>query len=79
VGAYGAECDERSDGIMRAKARVDKKLEAEINAVYCASCAGVEIDLFDIPKVFDVGRKAKAEGRDLKEAIVAFVQTVRKN
>jgi hypothetical protein len=65
--------------MTRAEKIAAKKLDQEIDAIYKANCAGIEIDIFDIERVFAVGRTARAEGRDMKEAIVAFVQTIRKN
>lgn len=65
--------------MTRAEKIAAKKLDQEIDTIYKAHCAGIEIDIFDIEKVFAEGRKARAEGRDMKEAIVAFVQTIRKN
>jgi len=60
------------------KNALDKKIEQ----VYYASCRGVQIDVMNIGKVFDVGYKALAEGADdetLKAKIVAFVETIRFN
>lgn len=63
---------------MKAKSMA-KKLDKEIERIYYANCSGIQIDIMDIGKVFDAGRKAAAEGRDIKEAVVAFVETIRKN
>ena len=57
----------------------NKSLDAEIERVYRESCHGIEIDIFDVSRVFDVARQAHTEGRDMRSAIVAFVQTIRKN
>ena len=62
----------------RAEKLAEKKLDKEIDQVYRANCANIQIDILDIPKIFAVGRQARAEGRDLKEAIVAFVGTIKK-
>ena len=59
--------------------KADKALDREINKLYHENCSGIQIDIFDIPKVFAVARKARAEGRDMKEAIISFVNSVRKN
>jgi hypothetical protein len=55
--------------------RIDKQIER----AYYRRCSGIQIDVFDIGKVFAVGRQAVAEGADMETAIVAFVETVRKN
>lgn len=56
-----------------------KQQDKAIERIYGENCAGIQIDIFDISKVFAAGRQAMAEGRDVKEAIVSFVQSVRKN
>ncbi len=56
-----------------------KKLDAEINRLYMENCSGIQVNMMDIPKIFVVARKARAEGRDMKEAIVFFVQSIRQN
>jgi hypothetical protein len=63
----------------KAEKAAAKKLDREIERIYYESCAGVQVSILDIPRVFDAGRKAAAEGRDVKEAIVSFVASVRKN
>ena len=63
--------------VMASKA--EKALDREIDKLYRENCSGIQIDIFDIPKVFAEARKAMAEGRDMKEAIVSFVNTIRKN
>lgn len=57
----------------------EKALDKEIQRLYSESCHRIQISLMDIPKVFAEARKAKLEGRDMKEAIVSFVATIRKN
>ncbi len=61
------------------QSKEEKALDREIDLVYRQNCCGIQIDIMAIPDVFKVGRKAKAEGRDLKEAIVAFVESIRRN
>lgn len=56
-----------------------KKLDAEIDLIYKQNCQNIQISIFDIPKIFDVAKKAHAEGKDMKEAIVSFVNSIRKN
>jgi hypothetical protein len=61
------------------KAKAAKLIDREIEAAYYRRCSGIEINVMDIGKVFDAGRKAHAEGADVEAAIVAFVETIRKN
>jgi hypothetical protein len=56
-----------------------KKLDAEINRIYMQNCSNIPIDIMDISKVFEVGKKAYEEGKDMKEAIVSFVNSIRKD
>ncbi len=64
---------------MPKQSKADKALDREIDKLYRENCANIAIDIFDIPKVFAEAKRAKAEGRDMKEAIVSFVNTIRKN
>lgn len=64
---------------MPKQSKADKALDREIDKLYRENCANIAIDIFDIPKVFAEAKKARAEGRDMKEAIVSFVNSVRKN
>jgi hypothetical protein len=53
------------------------KAEKQIEQCYYDNCSGIQINIMDIGKVFAEGRKALAEGRDLKTAIISFVETIR--
>jgi len=64
---------------MPKQSKEEKALDREIDKLYRENCSGIQIDIFDIPKVFAEGRKARAEGRDMKDAIVSFVNKIRKN
>lgn len=64
---------------MAKQAKEQKALDREITRIYTTECEGIQIDLFDIPKVFRAAYKAKEEGQDMKQAIVDFVQSIRKN
>jgi cystathionine beta-lyase/cystathionine gamma-synthase len=64
---------------MAKQSKADKALDREIDKLYRENCANIAIDIFDIPKVFAEAKKARAEGRDMKEAIVSFVNNIRKN
>lgn len=65
--------------MTRAEKIAAKKLDTEISKLYHESCNGIQINMMDIPKVFEAAKKARTEGRDMKEAIVSFVQSIRKN
>lgn len=56
-----------------------KKLDNEINAIYVKNCANIQISIMDITKVFAEARKARSEGRDMTQAIIQFVDSIRKN
>ena len=64
---------------MARQSKADKLLDAEITRIYTQTCNGIQINIMDIPKVFAEAKKARAEGRDMKDAIVSFVQKIRKN
>jgi hypothetical protein len=64
---------------MASKKSLDKKLENEISKIYREVGNGVVIDIFDITKVFNVAKQAHAEGRDMRAAMAAFIQTIRRN
>jgi hypothetical protein len=64
--------------VPKRQTKEEKALDREIDSIYRHNCCNIPIDIFDIPKVFEAGRKAKAEGRDLKEAIVSFVDSIKK-
>lgn len=56
-----------------------KALDAKIETVFAKVSKNVLLDIFDVAKVFEVGRKANDEGRDMKAAIIDFIQKVRKD
>lgn len=60
-----------------AKKLTKKQVDNLINKVYTKNCCNIQINMMDIPKIFAEGRKAIEEGRDLDQAIVAFVETIR--
>jgi len=64
---------------MAKQSKEDKRIDKLIDQAYRESCSGIQIDIFDISKVFAEGRKAIAEGRDLHSALKTLVETIRKN
>ena len=64
---------------MARQSKADKALDREIDKLYRENCANIAISIMDIPKVFTEAKKARAEGRDMKGAIVSFVNSIRKN
>jgi hypothetical protein len=64
---------------MARQSKADKALDSEINKLFHENCSNIVINIMDIPKVFAEAKKARAEGRDMKEAIVSFVSSIRKN
>ena len=65
--------------MQKRKTKAEKALDNEIDALYREHCCNIQISIMDIPRVFEEARKARAEGRDMKEAIVSFVNSIRKN
>lgn len=52
-----------------------------VELAYCRVCSGVQIDMMDIVKVFQVGEDALAQGAtevELEKTLVEFVATIRK-
>lgn len=64
---------------MTKKSKADKLLDNQIEQIFYKHCSGIQINIMDVSKVFAEGKKAAAEGRDLTQAIVSFVDTIRKN
>lgn len=60
-----------------AKKLTKKQVDKLVEQTYYKNCANITINMMDIPKVFAVGRKAYEEGRDLTQAIVAYVEEIR--
>lgn len=65
--------------MAKRQTKAEKALDAEINRLYTQNCAGIQVSILDIPSIFDEARKAKFEGRDMKQAIIDYVNKIRKN
>lgn len=66
----------------RKKPDPNKKADAAIDAIYKATCSGIQINMLDIGKVFAVGRASFHAGDNsvlMAVKIRAFVETIRKN
>lgn len=64
---------------MAKQTKEQKALDREIDIIYRTNCEGILIDIMSIPSIFEEGRRARAEGRDLKSAVLNFVEKIRKN
>ena len=63
--------------MTRAEKTAKKKADNLIEKTYLENCSGVTVNVMDIGKIFAEGHKALAEGRDLKTALVEFVEKIR--
>jgi cystathionine beta-lyase/cystathionine gamma-synthase len=65
--------------MTRAEKIAANKLDKEISKLFHENCSNIQINMMDIPKVFAAAKRARMEGRDMKEEIIFFVQSIRKN
>jgi hypothetical protein len=54
-----------------------KRLDAQVERFYAET--GAMVDIFDLGKITDAGRRAYLEGKDVRAEVVAFVETIRKD
>lgn len=62
-----------------AQKKQNRANETRIERAYRTTCAGIQIDLMDIGKVFAFGHKAIERGEDqptLEASILAYVKTI---
>lgn len=59
--------------------RQENKLDKEIEKIYNKHGSGVQINIFDISKVFKAGTDAALAGTSIEEAIIAALALYRKN
>jgi hypothetical protein len=63
--------------LTRAQKIAKNKADKLIEKTYLENCCNVTVNVMDIGKIFAEGHKALAEGRDLKTALVEFVEKIR--
>jgi hypothetical protein len=66
---------------VKRKTKAEKVAEARIDRAYRATCTGIQVSVFDIPKIFAHGFVRVAAGDDdaaLAASVRAFVDTIRK-
>lgn len=56
-----------------------KAADKLITSIFTRRCQNIQISVLGIGKVYAAGRAALAAGQDPEAAIVAFVETIRKN
>ena len=49
--------------------RADKSLDKQIEAIFYAYAAGVQVSILDISKIFEAGRKAAREDDNVEVAV----------
>ncbi len=59
--------------------KFDNLLDKRIESVFRENCSNIQINIMDMTKIFEEGRRAIKESRDLKQSIIDFVETIRKN
>lgn len=65
--------------MARRQSKEEKRVDKLIEQTYYKYGSGVQINVFDIGKVFEAGRSALAAGTDLDEAIKASIAQLRQN
>ncbi len=62
--------------------QIQKRDDKRIDVAYRATCSGIQVNMMDITKIFDHGRKLCEQGLDdlaLATGVRAFVETIRQN
>ena len=54
---------------MAKQSKVDREIDKRVEQAYYKTCSGVQINMMNIPKVFDFGRKKVLEDRLDDEAL----------
>lgn len=66
---------------MARATKTEKQIHGRIEKAYRARCQNIQVPIMEIPKIFEVGRKAVAEGADdqvLGDKIAEFVDTIKR-
>lgn len=61
------------------RSKAEQALDKQIERIFYTRCAGVQLNVLDIGKVFAAGRAAAATGADLEAAVIAAVAALRVN
>jgi hypothetical protein len=59
--------------------REENKLDKEIEKIYNKHGSGVQVDIFDISKIYKAGKDAHIAGTSIEEAVIAALTLYRKN
>jgi hypothetical protein len=67
----------------RSQLRLERAIDKRVERLYYKHCSGIQIDIMDIGKVFNIGRMVVAAqpqitDDDLAHAISSFVGTIRR-
>lgn len=65
--------------MTKAKAKAKRAVETLVNAAYQRHFNCVSVNMMDLSKIMDVGRKALAAGENLDEAMIGAVAVFRKD
>jgi hypothetical protein len=67
---------------MAKQSKAEKLIDQRIDRAYGLACSGIQVDIMDLGKIFEVGKVAIARGEDdacLGATLLAYVNTIRKN
>ena len=64
---------------MARMTKAQKAIENAVDAAYRKLGTGIQVDVFDIGKILDAGRKAGEAGQDIEAAVKAALEQYRKN
>jgi cystathionine beta-lyase/cystathionine gamma-synthase len=67
---------------MKKQSKADKLIDKQIDLAYRETCSNIEVNIMDIPRIFEECRKAILAGStndELKIVVREFVESIRKN